>query len=60
MLDLVTRVAAGKQVGLLTPIANIWTRAARARRCARRSSRSTSMPFIARDLLDETRRRRST
>ena len=53
LLDLVTRLAAGKKVGLLTPIANIWARGA-----TRPSMRAPiepldAIPFVARDLLDE-------
>ena len=53
MLDLVTRLAAGKRVGPLTPIANIWARGG-ARPILRAPFEPLDdLPPVARDVLDE-------
>ena len=53
LLDLVTRLAAGKKVGLLTPIPNIWARGGSKPSLRAPFEPIDQLPFVARDLLDE-------
>jgi radical SAM superfamily enzyme YgiQ (UPF0313 family) len=53
LLDLVTRLAAGRKVGLLTPVANIWAKGGAKPTLRAPFEPLDALPFVARDLLDE-------
>ncbi len=53
MAELCERLAAGKRVGLLTPIANIWAKGGQKPVLRPPFEPLDDLPFLARDLLDE-------